>query len=71
LQGVLFDLTSKWEEAIDLFLKALEYETENSTIIIKNIIKVILNYLSLTESVLFDDASEGYFIKRLLNNLSY
>jgi len=55
-------LTSKWEEAINSFLKALEYETENSVLIIKNLIKVILNYLNLNESVLFHDASEGQYI---------
>jgi tetratricopeptide (TPR) repeat protein len=55
LKGIANHVIFRYEEAIDLFLKALEFEKEHAILIVKNLIKTITKYLDIEETFQFDD----------------
>jgi hypothetical protein len=55
LKGIANDVLLKFEDAIDLFLKALVLEKEHSNIIIKNLIKTVYKFISKQENQDFND----------------
>jgi tetratricopeptide (TPR) repeat protein len=55
LKGIANHVIFQYEDAIDLFLKALEFEKEHATLIVKNLIKTITKYLDIEDTFQFDD----------------
>ena len=59
LKGIANHVIFQYEAAIDLFLKALEFEREHATLILKNLIKTITKYLDVEDSFSFDDTDSS------------
>ncbi len=59
LKGIAHDILFNFEPAIELFIKALEFEKEHAKLIIKNLTKTIAKYLNLIDLFQFEDNDEG------------
>ena len=55
LKGIANHVILQYEKAADLFLKALEFEKDHATIIVKNLIKSVSKYLANEDTFQFDD----------------
>lgn len=58
-----------FEPAIELFLKALEFERDHAKLIVKNLTKTIAKHLNLSDLFQFEDNDEDAVIPNLLRLL--
>ena len=61
LKGIAHDILFNFEPAIELFLKALQFEKDHAKLIIKNLTKTIVKFLNLSDMFQFEDNDEGIF----------
>jgi len=69
LKGIAHDILFNFEPAIELFLKALEFEKDHAKLIIKNLTKTIVKFLNLSDMFQFEDNDEDAEIPNLLRLL--
>lgn len=59
LKGIANDILFNFEHAIDLFLKALEFEKDHAKLIVKNLTKTISKYVNANDFFQLEDSDEG------------
>ena len=59
MKGIANDILFNFEQAADLFLKALEYEKDHSKLIVKNLTKTIAKHINLNEIFQLEENDEG------------
>lgn len=62
LKGIANDILFNFENAADLFLKALEHEKDHSKLIVKNLTKTIVKYLNVGDMFQQEDSDDGIIV---------
>lgn len=59
LKGIANDILFNFENAIELFLKALEYEKDHSKLIVKNLTKTIAKLINANDLFQLEETDDG------------
>ncbi|RNA07705.1 serine threonine- phosphatase 5-like [Brachionus plicatilis] len=66
LKGVAYDMIFKFDSAVDFFLKALDYETENTNIIVKNLIKTLVKFINKNDDAQVEESIDMNVLSQAL-----